>query len=213
MGFDDLAKRQTRKSPTKTIALALIVGAIALFGVLEWQRRSIKPAPVDPVAENRRAAETLSRSRRDADRALAAYFESKIRPVLGTASGEPTVIPRPILPIEPRHGDGNEKVDTRLDAEVYTAFSPEERTDRPEAAASIAVIERSYDAAYGNVAVVSTRADVSIYDVKTARLIGKLTVSPTAPAPAEATLAQVDEYEDRFAGTIAAYLRAVPAQK
>jgi hypothetical protein len=101
-------------------------------------------------------------------------------------------------------------VDTKLDVGVYNRLDPADRTDHVAGAGSIAIVERSDDGFYVTGGPVSSSAVVTVFDVQSGRAVGRLEVTLAQPPPAEATQQMIDDYRDKFAGTVAARLHALP---
>ena len=149
--------------------------------------------------------------RTDADHEIHSYFVAKVKPALAAApDSEPANIKNPVLAIVPPHEVGLERVDAQLDTAVYNLLEPGERTDHLAGAGTIAIVERNVDSFYaGSNAAggsVATKAIVTLFDVQSARAVGKLVVESSQQPPDVATQKMVDDYRDDFAGLVAVHL-------
>ena len=184
----------------KHVATLIIVAGIGLFTVLQ----------VRTCIKDRRVA-----NRASADREIHAYFTSTVKPALSPpATGEPAKLARPILPVIPPHEVGLERVDTQLDVGVYKDLDPAQRTDHLAGAGSIVIVEREVAGFYaGSQAAggaVATSAVVTVFDVQSRSVTGKLVVELSQPPDPVATQQMVDDYRDLFSGMVVVHLQALP---
>ena len=184
----------------KHVATLIVIAGIALFTVLQ----------VRTCVKERRTA-----NRTAADHEVHTYFEATVKPKLSPpATAEPATLARPILPVVPPHEVGLERVETQLDLAVYKNLDPAQRTDHLAGAGSIVVIEREVTGFYaGDQAPsenVSTSAVVTVFDVKSRSVTGKLLVEVAQRPEPVATKRMVDDYRDMCDGMIVAHLQALP---
>jgi hypothetical protein len=184
----------------KHVATLIIIGGIGLFAALQV-RTCIKDSKV---------------ARRTAtDREIHAYFEATVKRALSSpATGEPATLARPILPVVPPHTAGIDRVDAQLDVGVYKNLDPAQRTDDVAAAGSIVIVERSTAGFYvGSGAAggsVASSAEVTVFDVKSRTVTGKLVVELAQEPDPVATQKMVDDYRDLFDGKVAVHLQLLP---
>jgi hypothetical protein len=184
----------------KHVATLIVIAGIAMFTVLQ----------VRTCVKERRAA-----NRTAADHEIHTYFEATVKPKLSPpATVEPATLARPILPVVPPHEVGLDRVETQLDLGVYKNLDPAQRTDRVANAGSIVIVEREltgfYAASQAASQTVSTSAVVTVFDVKSRSVTGKLVVEVAQQPEPEATQQMIDDYRDMFDGMIVTHLQALP---